>query len=203
MVNTGTMAFKVGPVSVEVRTRTEMSFHRPRSIPNTTWGSRFYRLAQASDDLYDAYRNMYLAFESMLSARYPKTQAREIDWLQASLASAAGDLSLAGLRPLGTTRPTTSSTLSTVALDFPCSTRRTEKRNFWPVESAAARKTVETALDMLTHIVLRMADVWFSARRLGGWVNPSVAEQGHAKIIRRVNVCILRQSFFHSAYRTK
>jgi hypothetical protein len=39
---------------------------------------RFFRLAQTSDDLFDAYRNMYLAFEALLSTKHPKPAAEEL-----------------------------------------------------------------------------------------------------------------------------
>lgn len=45
------------------------------------------------------------------------------------------------------------------------------------MHSAADREAVASALNMLTHIVLRMADTWFSARRISGWVNLKLFEQ--------------------------
>ena len=44
---------------------------------------RFYRLSQISDDLFDAYRNAYLAFECLISSESPKAKhEKELHWLQ-------------------------------------------------------------------------------------------------------------------------
>lgn len=46
---------------------------------------RYYRLSQLTDDLQDAMRNVYLAFELMLSDRYPKRRKeKENAWLRRS-----------------------------------------------------------------------------------------------------------------------
>lgn len=64
---------------------------------------RFYRLAHASDDLFDAYRNAYLALECLVSEATPKAaNESELNWLKRAL---AGPL-LAGL-PSGVIGPDT------------------------------------------------------------------------------------------------
>jgi hypothetical protein len=60
----------------------------PPDPPKTTrhhLAYRFFRLSRVSTDLFDSYRNMYLAFELLLSSQYPKGPEREIDWLRNSL----------------------------------------------------------------------------------------------------------------------
>jgi hypothetical protein len=94
VVSTATSAFSVGPLTIEVRDATGQVVPPTPLAPQHHLGFRFYRLSQVSDDLFDAFRNMYLAFELLLSAKYPKGKEREIDWLRASLASAAADLIL-------------------------------------------------------------------------------------------------------------
>lgn len=43
---------------------------------------RFYRLSQASDDLFDAYRNAYLSLECLISGESAKVHREpELDWL--------------------------------------------------------------------------------------------------------------------------
>ena len=52
---------------------------------------RFFRLSQATDDLYDSYRNLWLATENLLDAempRRPKYHSSERVWLKAALAYA-------------------------------------------------------------------------------------------------------------------
>jgi hypothetical protein len=147
-------------------------------IPMYHIGFRFYRLSQASDDLYDAYRNIYLAFEILLSSRYPKTKKREINWLRQSLDSASADLELLSLVPAGTADPI-AHILTTIydGARLPLFHAKDGKAYFAPVQSSADREIVVSALATLTQIVIRMADKWFSARRLSGWVNLKIFEQ--------------------------
>lgn len=59
---------------------------------------RFYRLSQASDDLFDAYRNAYLALECLASAATPKgASEKELHWLQRAVAGPLGPAIPAGL----------------------------------------------------------------------------------------------------------
>ncbi len=55
---------------------------------------RFYRLSQVSDDLFDSYRNAYLAFECLISGESAKPRNEpELDWLiRVSKASFAGSI---------------------------------------------------------------------------------------------------------------
>lgn len=63
------------------------------SQPTIQWreGYRYFRLSQTADDLFDAYRNMYLSFESLLSSIVPpRTRNRgskvrpepDLDWFK-------------------------------------------------------------------------------------------------------------------------
>jgi hypothetical protein len=51
---------------------------------------RFIRMARTSDDLYDSYRNMFLAFECLLSDIHPPGQENEMEWFKAALKEAHG-----------------------------------------------------------------------------------------------------------------
>lgn len=53
------------------------------SSPPTEWheAMRYFRLAQVTDDLFDAYRNIYLSFERILSHIEPKQNEGEREWL--------------------------------------------------------------------------------------------------------------------------
>jgi hypothetical protein len=101
VVDTGTFSFHVPPISIEVRDARGQIVPPTRVTPQHHIGFRFYRLSQVSDDLYDAFRNMYLAFELLLSAKYPKGVEHEIDWLRASLVASTVDLNLVSLAPAG------------------------------------------------------------------------------------------------------
>ena len=184
VVSTATMAFKVGPVEISVLDADGNVVPPTPVIPEHHLGFRFYRLAQASDDLYDAYRNMYLAFESLLSSKYPKTQRLEIDWLRSSMASVAVDLSLESLAPTSTNPVDHILSIIYNGARLPLFHAKDGKAYFAPVQSASDREAVETALTMLTHIVIRMAAAWFSTRRAGGSVNLAIVEQHNKTLFR-------------------
>lgn len=73
---------------------------------------RYFRLAQVTGDLFDAYRNMYLAFESLLSTIVPQKLSAtgnpaegEGDWLRRALTTIDSSLPLAPYAPAGSTPP--------------------------------------------------------------------------------------------------
>jgi len=75
-------------------------------------GLRYFRLAQVTGDLFDAYRNMYLALESLLSTIVPpklsatgKPSEREGDWLRRALTTVDSSLPLAPYAPAGSAPP--------------------------------------------------------------------------------------------------
>jgi len=179
LVTTVTFSVKIdSPVNVTVKDAHGNVVPTVPKIPNHHIGFRFFRLSQVSDDLYDAYRNMYLAFESMLSSRYQKTRGREIDWLRQSLTTASTDLSLVDLVPAGTSDPI--AYVLTVIYDgarLLLFHAKDGRAYFAPVQNVTDREAVVKALTMLTNIVTRMADTWYSARRVHGWVNLNILEE--------------------------
>lgn len=172
VVSTLTLSVTLGHATVTVRDANGNVVPPTPVIPKHHIGFRFYRLSQISDDLYDAYRNMYLAFESMLSSQYPKTKGLEIDWLRQSLNAASADLQLSNLIPVGVA-DATGYLLARIydGARLPLFHAKDGKAYFAPVQSSTNREEVSAALATLTQIVIRMAGKWFSARRLGGWVN--------------------------------
>ena len=181
--STATFSFNVGSLTLSVHDERGKPVPLKPVIPKHHLGFRFYRLSQASDDLYDAYRNMYLAFESLLSSQYPKPKGREIDWLRRSLASASNDLSLSNLAPNTASDPV-AYILNTVyeGARLPLFHAKDGKTYFAPVHSLSDREAVVDALTMLSQIVIRMAEKWFSTRRMSGWVNLQIVEE-HNRIL--------------------
>lgn len=97
-VSTTLLRFAVGPVTLRVRDKEGREVPPTPSHPRHHIAFRFFRLAQTTDDLFDAYRNMYLAFEALLSSHYPKPDNEwEIDWLRRALKSASAVVRLDGL----------------------------------------------------------------------------------------------------------
>jgi len=73
---------------------------------------RYFRLSQTSDDLFDAYRNAYLALESVLSGIAPQTlnsQGKiaegEAAWFRRALAAADSLVPPVSFVPAGTSNP--------------------------------------------------------------------------------------------------
>ncbi|WP_152421527.1 methylamine utilization protein MauJ [Haloferax gibbonsii] len=66
-----------------------------------TWHEclRYFRLAQTTDDLFDAYRNVYLALEMILSHRDPQQNEGEKAWFKRALGSAHQQFDLSKFAP--------------------------------------------------------------------------------------------------------
>jgi hypothetical protein len=87
----------------------------PQPEPNPlVWHEsfRYFRLSQITDDLFDAYRNAYLALESVLSSIAPqptnpagKVTEREGDWFKRALIEADKIVPLASVVPSGIADP--------------------------------------------------------------------------------------------------
>jgi len=141
------------------------------SSPQHHAAFRYYRLAQTTDDLFDAYRNMYLAFEALLSSHYPKMRReQEIEWLRRALTAASSEIPLTGLGSKAGT-DTIETILNKIYQDarLPLFHAK-EGRAFYIPQDSDARTVVSHALGILTNLVLRMAENWYSARRMGGFV---------------------------------
>ena len=73
---------------------------------------RYFRLSQITDDLVDAYRNLYLALECLLSTVTPqmlradgRPAEREGDWFKRALIEVGGVVNLASFVPAGAGEP--------------------------------------------------------------------------------------------------
>jgi len=79
--------------------------------PEPIWNEsfRYYRLSQSSSDLFEAYRNLFLAFEALLNTICPKKDKKdsegEVAWLRRSLTTVNSRSSLANLTPSGSGDP--------------------------------------------------------------------------------------------------
>ena len=185
IISTGVASMSVGTPTLEVRDDAG-NIVPPRIVrPQHNLGFRYFRLAQVSDDLFDSFRNMYLAFELLLSSRYPKERkVREIDWLRASLKAASTDLNLASLVP-SQSQPAEDQIIKMVYSDARLPLFHAKNgRTFYAPMASSPRETVETARSLLTMIVMRMAETWYSARRLRGGVNLKILYDSFAKQVK-------------------
>jgi len=94
-------------VSVEVRDR-DGNIKPSAPIPELTWtwAFRYYRLSQASQDIFEAYRNLFLSLDALLNIIQPKLPGEgERKWLKNALSVIATKVPLANHTPPGTTDP--------------------------------------------------------------------------------------------------
>ncbi|MDT7760093.1 MAG: hypothetical protein QOH27_5991, partial [Mycobacterium sp.] len=66
---------------------------------------RFIRMAKTSDDLFDAYRNLFLALECLLDGIHPHRSGGEGVWFKAALSTANSLVPVAQLAPPNETHP--------------------------------------------------------------------------------------------------
>lgn len=67
---------------------------------------RYYRLSQTSNDLFEAYRNLYLGLEALLNSYFPKKKnEQEKNWLERCLREVNAKTSLADFTPTGKEDP--------------------------------------------------------------------------------------------------
>lgn len=83
--------------SVAATVKTSSGESKSKQSPQTEWheSQRYFRLAQTSDNLFNAYRNMFLAFENILSHRVPPDSGEgEKDWLKRALKDTHNEIDL-------------------------------------------------------------------------------------------------------------
>jgi hypothetical protein len=189
-VSTTLLKFGVAPAKIIIQD-TEGKQITPNSpVPTYHIAFRYYRLSQTTDDLFDAYRNMYLAFESLLSSRYPKGfQEGEGKWLQRTLKAASEELNLEALGESLNLNPSKNNDivetiLKTIYKDTRNPIFHAKEGNlyFAPQDSLSNCESVSKALAVLTQIVLRMTKNWHDAQRMGGgvyfgWVYENIRQQ--------------------------
>jgi hypothetical protein len=90
-------------VSAEIN-RADGTVEQPPVASSPTWtpAFRFYRLAQGGRDLFDAYRNMFLALEALLDQLFTKKRNEgERAWLLRGVAAAGAKVDLSSLASPG------------------------------------------------------------------------------------------------------
>jgi hypothetical protein len=110
LTNVVTISLGVGSIQVRV-TDAAGNVVPPAPRPPATWHEslRYFRLAQVTDDLFDAYRNLYLALESILDRIEPQKVLAsgkaepEGAWFKRALSIANSHVSLAPFAPKGST----------------------------------------------------------------------------------------------------
>jgi hypothetical protein len=131
---------------------------------------RFFRLAQVSEEVFDAYRNLYLALESILSAASPpKSGEREKDWISRALNEAeAKGMNLAAFAPPDAVDPADS-----IRQELYSDTRtatfhaKVGARTLLPLD-AVDRRAVLASLSRLAGLYLALVEKTLGVRRPSG-----------------------------------
>jgi hypothetical protein len=138
---------------------------------------RYYRLSQSTDDLFDAFRNAYLALESILSTITPqrlrpsgRPDEGEGEWFRRALTEANSLVTLASHVPNGTPDPV-GYLYNRLYIDTrsAMSHAKSGRRVLLP-QNDTERNEITRSLETLIQLYLRLAEAKLGARKLGGGI---------------------------------
>jgi len=142
---------------------------------------RYFRLSQVTSDLFDAYRNMYLALEAVLSTVVPKKeQEGEGKWLERALNEIGKTLDLGRYAPATSENP-----LKDIYKELYAGTRnglfhaKLERPILLP-HAADNRTCVIQRLQRLSHLYLDLVECHLHLRKPGGGMTYHAFDKGMA-----------------------
>jgi len=204
------------PVSVNVSftVRDKNGNIKPQSPPGETLyhtAFRYYRLSQVSDKLFDAYRNLYLAFENLLSTYSPKQKESEVNWLERSLSKLEEEKNIIGRLGISATM-TVKELLDLIYHKTRCALFHAKNEQLYSLpEKRELREPVLKALEVLTPLFLEMAKVMCNIQRHCSYV---YSKPMYKKIVEAYSQCHLiisddpsevdlnQRDLLHQRYRT-
>lgn len=166
--------------------RADGSVEEEEQIQRPKWhpAFRYFRIAQTTSDLYESYRNMYLAFEAILSSIVPRdAREREGDWLRRALEVVSQQLNIQRYVALS---QNTASAIDAFMNDQYSSKRcalmhaKTGQGAVLPGGIYAERLQVARDLSRLRLFVLDLARTWLGVQ-IGGGV---ITVHGFAAMIK-------------------
>jgi hypothetical protein len=149
----------------------------PTPAPQWHESLRYFRLSQITDDLFDAYRNQYLALESILDHIAPQLKRPsgapaegEGDWFKRALGVAGTTVDLASFVPAGTADP-----VQTLWNDLYRDRRSAlfhakGSRAYLLPHNSEERLAVMESLRRVTSLYLALIQALLHIRRLGGGI---------------------------------
>ncbi|EHB53784.1 hypothetical protein MycrhDRAFT_4247 [Mycolicibacterium rhodesiae JS60] len=114
---------------------------------------RFMRVAKTSADLFDAYRNLFLALEYLLDDIHPHQQGGEGQWFKAALAAADGLVPVAKLAPAGEADPTEWVYQNMYGGERSALMHAKQRRGYLLPQDAASRAGLIASMEMLWRYV--------------------------------------------------
>lgn len=178
IVSLAPLRMDVPPVNVTVTDQAGNTVP-PTPAPKVEWHEsfRYFRLSQTTDDLFDAYRNAYLALESVLSSIAPqqkdatgKVAEGEGAWFKRALAQADQAVKLSSFVPPGTADPVLYLFDELyVSMRSAMSHAKSGRKVLLP-QDERERSNVTASLRRLVSLYLKLAEAHLKARRTGGGV---------------------------------
>jgi hypothetical protein len=159
-------------------------------FPSYHTAYRYFRLSQVTDDLFDAYRNLYLAFELLLSSLFPKINERELDWLERALSQINQNILTS---TMGVTSNVVQATIDQIYKDarLPLFHAKDGRDYYSPHGQIEKRRVVSEALIKLTRIFLLLAkEQETSIRGLGASMSTGLEKQLMEPLLKGTSVVL-------------
>lgn len=140
--------------------------------PEPVWNEsfRYYRLSQSSSDLFEAYRNLFLAFESLLNTICPKQHREgEAVWLKRCLSLVNSKTSLVQFTPTGKEDPV-EYIVDSQYIDIRCKLQHAKFPAATLPHSSLSPINVKQAYGELIRIWRQIAGAYFNVPTGGGVV---------------------------------
>ncbi|HCU64803.1 MULTISPECIES: hypothetical protein [Rheinheimera] len=142
----------------------------PAPPPEPVWNEsfRYYRLSQCSNDLFDAYRNLFLALEALLNSICKhKSSEKEGAWLHRALTEVNARASLSQLTPTGKEDPV-SYIIRSQYKDVRCKLQHAKFPKAQLPHAQPTPQDVKQAYSELVLIWRHIAGAYFSVPTSGG-----------------------------------
>jgi hypothetical protein len=141
-------------------------YHDPRNSAYH-FHLRYFRLSQVTDNLFDAFRNMYLAFESLLDHIAPRGREGEGEWFKRALETANRSISLSkGFTP--TTSDVVADIYCQIYEGIRCKIFHSKTGRRLLPQNVSDRDKVSDGLRKVTRLVLLLAKYSLHSRYMSG-----------------------------------
>jgi hypothetical protein len=169
----------------------------PISSKRVVWHEsfRYFRLSQATDDLFDAYRNAYLALESILSSITPqrtnsagRVTEGEGGWFKRALGEAGRLIPLASHVPAGTVDPVQHLFDELYREMRSAMSHAKSGRKVLLPQDETERQAITASLRRLIGLYLKLAEAHLGARRAGGGMFAIAFRMGFAPVLDTMKV---------------
>lgn len=185
-------SIRVGLVSLEVRDAAG-NLVPPTEVPPPNWHEsfRYFRLSQTTDDLFDAYRNAYLALESILSDICPqkmrangKPDEGEGTWFSRALTAADQVAPLSRFAPPGTADPKAYLLDELYVRMRSAMSHAKSGRQVLLPRNQAEREQITASLQRLVSLYLGLMENHLGMRRLGGAMTADAFRKADQPLLR-------------------